>query len=205
MDKFFSLPLEKQNTILDAALTCFGKNGYKKASVNDIATAAGISKAMVFHYFGSKKTLYLYLVTYCGTILMNEMSGQFDSSVTDFFDHILHITHVKIAVVRNHPAILSFISSAYFEQDPEVLNDITNILKMGEKFRQDNVYQEIDAEKLKKGVDPKLVMNIVFFFSEGFLSQMSKSDITDIDAVSEEFETCLKLLKNNFYKEDYLI
>lgn len=205
MDKFFNLPLEKQNTILDAALTCFGKNGYKKASVNDIATAAGISKAMVFHYFGSKKALYLYLVTYSGTILMNEMSGQFDSSVTDFFDNILHITHVKIAVVRNHPAILSFISSAYFEEDPEVLNDIQNIMNMGEKFRRDNIYQEMDTGKIKKGIDPKLVMKIVFFFSEGFLSQISKSDMADIDAVSEEFETCLKLLKNNFYKEEYLI
>jgi len=55
LDKFFSLPNEKQKIIIDAALRTFGANGYKKASTNDIAFAAGVSKAMIFHYFGTKK------------------------------------------------------------------------------------------------------------------------------------------------------
>lgn len=37
MERFLSLPLEKQNTIIDAALRTFGASGYKKASVSDIA------------------------------------------------------------------------------------------------------------------------------------------------------------------------
>ena len=53
MDKFFALSEEKQITIINAALQCFGKFGYDKASVNDIAVTAHISKASVFQYFGS--------------------------------------------------------------------------------------------------------------------------------------------------------
>ena len=45
MENFLNLPEEKQNTILDAAFAAFGANGYKKASIADIAAAAGISKA----------------------------------------------------------------------------------------------------------------------------------------------------------------
>ena len=37
MDKFFALSEEKQITIINAALQCFGKFGYDKASVNDIS------------------------------------------------------------------------------------------------------------------------------------------------------------------------
>lgn len=48
MEKFFTLTEEKQATIRNAALSCFAKHGYEKASVNDIAVAAGISKASVF-------------------------------------------------------------------------------------------------------------------------------------------------------------
>ena len=55
MDKFLALTEEKRLTILNAALQCFGKFGYEKASINDIAVAAHISKASVFQYFGSKK------------------------------------------------------------------------------------------------------------------------------------------------------
>ena len=55
MDKFLALTEEKRTAILNAALQCFGKFGYEKASINDIAVAAHISKASVFQYFGSKK------------------------------------------------------------------------------------------------------------------------------------------------------
>ena len=53
MDKFLALTEEKRLTILNAALQCFGKFGYEKASINDIAVAAHISKASVFQYFGN--------------------------------------------------------------------------------------------------------------------------------------------------------
>ena len=58
MEKFFALSNEKQDTIRNAALACFAKYGYEKASINDIAAAAGISKASVFQYFGNKQTGY---------------------------------------------------------------------------------------------------------------------------------------------------
>ena len=45
MDKFLALTEEKRLTILNAAFQCFGKFGYEKASINDIAVAAHISKA----------------------------------------------------------------------------------------------------------------------------------------------------------------
>ena len=36
MDKFLALTEEKRLTILNAALQCFGKFGYEKASINDV-------------------------------------------------------------------------------------------------------------------------------------------------------------------------
>ena len=58
MDKFLALTEEKRLTILNAAFQCFGKFGYEKASINDIAVAAHISKASVFQYFGSSTFTY---------------------------------------------------------------------------------------------------------------------------------------------------
>jgi len=74
LDKFLALTEEKRLTILNAALQCFGKFGYEKASINDIAVAAHISKASVFQYFGSKKQLYIYLLEYCKKII-EELPG----------------------------------------------------------------------------------------------------------------------------------
>lgn len=60
-DKFFNLPLEKQQRIINAAYKVFSQSSYKKAPMSEIADEGGISKALLFHYFTNKKELYFYL------------------------------------------------------------------------------------------------------------------------------------------------
>lgn len=205
MENFLSLPLEKRNIIIDAALTCFGTNGYKKASVSDIAAAAGISKALVFHYFGTKKALYLYLIDLCTHIIMHELDERFDNAVTDFFDRIKLAMAIEVSVMKKHPAILYFLDSVYFENDDEVKEDIKAILanSEGEGLRSKVAFEGIDASKFKDGIDPKLVMKILTLLTDGYLSKMPKTEV-DLDALCEEFNEYINLFKRNFYKEKYL-
>ena len=60
--KFESLPEERREAIVSAAVETFGKNDYKNASTETIARRAGISKGLLFFYFKNKKELYLYLM-----------------------------------------------------------------------------------------------------------------------------------------------
>jgi AcrR family transcriptional regulator len=48
--------------ILDAALRTFAANGYDGAAMDEIASAAGISKAVVYDHVASKRDLYTQLV-----------------------------------------------------------------------------------------------------------------------------------------------
>ena len=203
-EKFISLSLEKQNIIINAALLSFGTNGYKKTSVSDIATAAGISKAMIFHYFGTKKALYLYLIDVCGNILMNEIDEKFDTSVTDFFDRIKLATDIKILVLEKHPGILSFLNSMYFENDESVKTDIKAILAKGEGVRSKIAFDGMDTSKFKDEIDPKLVMKMLTWFAEGYVSESSSKAGLDMEVLCKEFYDCINLLKNNFYKEEYI-
>ncbi len=206
MEKFLNLSTEKQTTIIDAAMKSFGINGYKKASVSDIANAAGISKAMVFHYFGTKKALYLYLINYCGRVIMNEVNEKFDNTVTDFFDRITLSSNIEMAVLKKHPALLSFIKSAFFEKDEEVEADIKAIIASseGENFRNKIALDGIDASKFKDGIDIKLVVKMLVWLAEGFMSQFTSNSVLDIESFCDEYYKCMDLLKNNFYKEEYL-
>ena len=61
-EKFFSLPEEKQVTIINAGYRVFSQNSYKKSPVSEIAAEAGISKSLLFHYFKNKRELYLFLL-----------------------------------------------------------------------------------------------------------------------------------------------
>lgn len=204
MEKFLNLPIEKQNMIIDAALRTFGANGYKKASISDIATAAGISKAMIFHYFGTKKALYIYLIDLCGSIIMNEINEKLDNSINDFFDRIKMSSSIKISAMKRHSAILSFLTSVYFENDEEVKDDIKVVLAGGEDFRNKIAFDGIDASKFKEGIDLKLLMKMLYWIADGFTKQLSNESEINFDTMIYEFNKCLDMLKSNFYKEEYL-
>lgn len=59
-EKFFSLPKERQQAILNAGYRVFAQNSYKHSPMQEIADEAGVSKSLLFHYFRNKKELYLW-------------------------------------------------------------------------------------------------------------------------------------------------
>jgi len=49
---------DKRRVILDAAAPIFGNEGYERASIDAIATSAGVSKPTIYSYFGGKEQLF---------------------------------------------------------------------------------------------------------------------------------------------------
>ncbi len=52
------LRMEKQAVIFDAALKVFRQKGFHKARIADIASEAGISYGLVYHYYHNKEGLF---------------------------------------------------------------------------------------------------------------------------------------------------
>jgi AcrR family transcriptional regulator len=53
---------DRRSAILDSALEVFSRHGYNGASIDEIAQAAGISKALIYEHFPSKKDLHVSLL-----------------------------------------------------------------------------------------------------------------------------------------------
>lgn len=53
---------ETRAHILEAALKLFAQSGYEAASVDEICTAAGVSKGAFYHHFPTKQAVFLYLL-----------------------------------------------------------------------------------------------------------------------------------------------
>jgi AcrR family transcriptional regulator len=61
----------REPQMLDAALRVFAQRGYHDASMTDIAAGAGVTKPMVYAYFGSKDDLYLRCIDHATTGLLD--------------------------------------------------------------------------------------------------------------------------------------
>jgi len=202
LENFFSLRAERQEHIINAALTVFGRNGYKKASVADIAGEAGIAKGMVMYYFGSKKSLYLYLVERCNRILIDEIEKGVDKHITDFFDRIKMATDIKVSMMKRHPAILSFLASVYYETDAEVAEELKGFMDAGMKYRERMLTDGTDTSKFKEGVNPKLLDKFFVWASEGMANDLLINKSVDrVDSFIEEFYELLELMRKYFYRD----
>ncbi len=203
MDKFLALTEEKRTTILNAALQCFGKFGYEKASINDIAVAAHISKASVFQYFGSKKQLYIYLLEYCKKIIEGIFDKEALDSQTDLFDRIMTSSKIEMESFKTQPFILLFISSVWEETSPDVLDSLVILTEETCKFRNDMILREDDALKFKNPEDAGPVFQMLLLMAEGYAARYRGADTFDFDTVMDDFQKNIAILRKNFYKEEY--
>ena len=64
---------EREDEILRVASVAFGTHGYAATGVADVARAAGISKPLVYSYFGSKEGLYAACLDAAGDLLAGEV------------------------------------------------------------------------------------------------------------------------------------
>jgi AcrR family transcriptional regulator len=84
--------------MLDAAGSAFAAGGFAATSMDEIAAAAGISKPMLYSYFGSKQGLYVAYLERSGAALLESMRPQPDTGGTPeeqlragidaFFDYV---------------------------------------------------------------------------------------------------------------------
>jgi AcrR family transcriptional regulator len=66
---------EREELILRQAGQIFADGGYERASMDAIAAAAGVSKPMLYAYFGSKEGLYMAYIERTGSELVQRLVG----------------------------------------------------------------------------------------------------------------------------------
>jgi AcrR family transcriptional regulator len=66
---------EREQQIVDVAVVEFAARGYRGASMVDIAERAGITKPLVYQYFGSKDGLYLACLRQVADGLLDRLGG----------------------------------------------------------------------------------------------------------------------------------
>ena len=197
--KFFLLPQEKQRAILNAGFHVFSLNTYKKSPMSEIADSAGISKALLFHYFHNKKELYLFLWDTCAKITVEEMtrSGAYDQA--DLFGSMDHGMQAKLRLLRQYPDIGMFAVRAFYEKDPEVCADIQKSMGQYLNAHAAKKLAKVDPEDYIPGIDLTMMYREMYWASEGCLWEYIQRGVMDVNAMERDFRALL-----DFWKKVYL-
>lgn len=119
--KIFTMEAAKRDALLTAAMSKFAKNGYKKTTTDEIILEAEISKGLLFHYFGTKRDLYIFLFQYAITTIMQEYYAQIDMKERDILKRMRNTFFLKLKLTDKYPAIFDFVATAFLKRTLRLL------------------------------------------------------------------------------------
>lgn len=99
--------------LLASALELFTKKGYAATSVREIVAAAGVTKPVLYYYFGSKEGMYLELMQGTHATFQEVVSGTF-AAPGGPRERILHFATTLIDRVVENVDLVRLIYSIFF-------------------------------------------------------------------------------------------
>lgn len=205
--KIFTMEETKRNTLITVAMSKFAKNGYKKTTTDEIISEAEISKGLLFHYFGTKKDLYIFLFEYANTTIIQKFFEQINMKERDILERLRNMFLLKLELTNKYPAIFDFVASAFFEEDPAVaakINEYSNQLYFDV---QKEIIKDIDISLFKENVEVQKAIDIIIFTLKGYSETQTSPEKRIVDYNKEheryikEIDEYIRVLRNAFYKE----
>lgn len=202
-----TLTEEKRWVILNAALEEFSAQGFDKASTNAIVEGAGVSKGLLFHYFGNKQTLYLAVFDMCMEVFEKFFEERSKDLPQNIIDRIIKISMIKLELFIEEPKMTKLITEAHINPPIALQREIRERQGRQEKKYLPLVAEDIDKGYFKKNVDPlkaiELVMMVSNALSEKYMQIYKRSDNKDdldINNFFTEATAYLELLKYGIYR-----
>ncbi|GGJ57606.1 AcrR family transcriptional regulator [Anoxybacillus voinovskiensis] len=212
---FEKQPEEKKKLIIRVAIEEFVQHGYDRASTDVITSRAGISKGILFHYFKSKKNLYLYVVTYAKNLLSEKVMEALQRiSSTDFFARVKEIALAKQRVLAQYPYEAKLAVAAMLTPPAAVKKEMEELLKQHyetyeEAFMLEHIFlkQLIPTEKLRDDVSVdtviQMTMAIVDHVSQKYQKQYQMKPFDFLhhsDSILKELDDYFRIIQYGIYK-----
>jgi len=200
-DTFEKLSSEKQDVVLQAGIVEFSQKTYPDASTDEITHRAGISKGLLFHYFGSKKAFYLACLRRALDRLIAKTP---EAELNDFFGILFFTMDEKIRLCRDFPAETLFVNLAARDASAEISSEkltlFSEYLTVTTKASQQVLARAVATLPLKQPDDPMLLEALSLYvgaINQKFLALYRNTPLeffANAEQIKREMETYINYL-----------
>ena len=188
---------QKRERLIRASIEEFTR-GYEAASTNEIVRKAGISKGLLFHYFGSKKNLYMTVfreVVQRTTETLLSRAGELPG---DVIERMLRLTLIKLELYREDPKGWHFLADAVSNPPHELKQEIRSVQAELTDFGMKAFLTGLDLAQLRPDVDAECLLRFVLLFLKGLEQEyLGRGDLSSLDweQIIKEFMVYVELLR----------
>ncbi len=205
-ENFIGLKEEKRDVIINAALTEFAARGYDLASTNEIVKSAGISKGALFHYFASKKDLFLFLCDYVFGVVSREFYEQIGHCGGDLLSRYQRAAMLKGAVYQRYPRLFEFIKRLSIEKSPDIAAELAQQLGKMMAYGYENLLGNLDESLFRTDIPIDKARDLIVWALENYGARSmeligdKRVEEINMEALNADFGEYLDVLRKCFYK-----
>ena len=129
---------ERRSQLLRVARQTFGTNGFTATSMNDIATAAGVTKPVLYQHFASKHELFLEVLTDSGSQLIDAISIAVSTASTSR-EKLENAVGAYVSFFAEAPANYRVIYGEGVRTEPEFQQTHAALIDSFQKFTAEHI------------------------------------------------------------------
>ncbi|MEO6395261.1 MAG: TetR family transcriptional regulator C-terminal domain-containing protein [Devosia sp.] len=149
---------EKQDVILEAALTIFSLHGFRGATIDQIAEAAGMSKPNLLYYFPSKEAMHRRLMTGMLDLWLDPLRALDNEG--DAIAELRSYLRRKIEMARDFPRESRLFANEMLQGAPHAIDVLEGELKQLVDEKAQLIESWMDAGKINRTDPYHLIFSI---------------------------------------------
>lgn len=202
------MPKERKQKVLEAAIREFAEKGYAAASTNVIASAAGVAKGLIFHYFDSKKDLYLTALSHCLETQMEYFLARAKPPhPPDIIERVIEWGALKLEMTQRFPHVHRLLLNAVLDAPSDVKAESDKLLGAFSERSWKLFLEGVDFSRLRDDIDKRKALELVVVCMEG-LQQRYVERFRDrpdellarAEEVYEEVKEYMEIMRYGLYK-----
>ena len=207
-ENFLKIDITKQKRVLAAALEVFSREGYLRANTNEIAALAEISKGLLFHYFGSKKNLYLFLLDETVKQMSERLMHIHLPSQAELFELLRVISVEKLRIAVEDPKGYRLIYEAFMHPSKGLEEDMKARFSGLFSNSEAQISALVDESLFKPTVGKTRAIKILMAYMRGVFEEYNEQNnaLTPEEAVgfvedySKQLFEDFEVFRDAFYK-----
>lgn len=207
-ENFLKIDITKQKRVLAAALEVFSREGYLRANTNEIAALAEISKGLLFHYFGSKKNLYLFLLDETVKQMSERLMHIHLPSQAELFELLRVISVEKLRIAVEDPKGYRLIYEAFMHPSKGLEEDMKARFSGLFSNSEAQISALVDESLFKPTVGKTRAIKILMAYMRGVFEEYNEQNnaLTPEEAVgfvedySKQLFEDFEVFREAFYK-----
>lgn len=172
-----------KKAIFEAAIKIFSSNGYNGATMDEVASVAGVAKGTLYYHFKSKEEIFKFII-FEGTNLIKEEINEATSKEEDPFKKLKALCKVQLNLIYRHRDLFKVIMSQVWGQEERQL-ELRAVIENYMKSIA-NLFKEAINKKVIENNDPDFLAYMFFgTLTSSAIYQLVNKEDEDLDKAAD--------------------